>query len=158
MIQLSQSLSENPGNTALLEMVAVSYQNIGNLKEALAEYERLYAQTKSPQQLYQIATLQYGLERSGECKSSLQQLMLMDLEKEKISINMGQQSQEVPMRAAVMNFTGVLFQANKQLADAKRSFEEALKIAPNFVLAKNNLDNLNRPAAGTGTKPATGGK
>ncbi|MDB5284444.1 MAG: hypothetical protein JWO06_3519, partial [Bacteroidota bacterium] len=52
-------LKEQPKRKDMLELVAVSKQNLGLVKESLADYEKLYAMDKSVFYLYQMATLQY---------------------------------------------------------------------------------------------------
>ncbi|HLP20862.1 MAG TPA: hypothetical protein VK174_11205, partial [Chitinophagales bacterium] len=65
----------DPKRNDMLELVAVSKQNLGLVKEALTDYEKLYAADKSVFYLYQMATLQYQLKRYGECVASLDQII-----------------------------------------------------------------------------------
>ena len=66
--------------------MAVSKQNLGLIKEALADYEKLYAAEKSVYHLYQMSTLQYQLKRYGECVVSLDQILASaDAEKQKVN-------------------------------------------------------------------------
>ena len=59
----SQILQNNPKRDDILELVAVSKQNLGMIKESLADYEKLYSDQKTLFYLYQMATLQYQLSR-----------------------------------------------------------------------------------------------
>ncbi|MCS7086074.1 MAG: tetratricopeptide repeat protein, partial [Bacteroidia bacterium] len=52
--------------------------------------------------------------------------------------------QEVKFKAAALNVKGVLYKDKGDKASAKKFFEEALKIEPEFELAKNNLEELNK--------------
>jgi tetratricopeptide (TPR) repeat protein len=139
-------LESNPNNAPVLELVAISEQNLGAYKEALTDYEKLFLISKDPFHLYQVATLQYVLKRYLECKASLSQLIL----DEKITADMqipitdpDRQTQEVSLKAAAYNMLGVVAMDLGEMEEAKWSFQEALKIAPDFVLAQGNLEKLN---------------
>lgn len=151
-------LKTNPEKTAIRELVAVSKQNIGLIKESLAEYEKLYEQQKTMFYLYQIATLQYQLKRFGECIASLETILnSKEADDQKVSIRMQNGNQEVPMKAAALNVRGICAMELNQPEAAKANFTKALELSPDFVLAKNNLETMNKnatpqPAAET---PAT---
>lgn len=134
-------------NLRMLELLAVSEQGLGNAKESLEYYEKLYPQTQQLFHLYQIATLQFGLQRLGECSVNLQKIIAdPNAEKETVSINIGQgYQQQVPYKAAALNIAGVIARSVNDNENAKKAFEEALKIFPDFVLAKGNLDDMNNP-------------
>lgn len=150
-------LKTDPNNTAILEVSAISQEALGLYKEALDDYEKLYKATTKPYHMYKIASMQYILKRFGECTQSINTLMNNPgIEKEKISINLDRgQRQEVAMKAALLNMLGmVAFEVN-DYNNAKANFNEALKVEPNFVLAKANLDLVGRAEAEK-TKPAGG--
>jgi tetratricopeptide (TPR) repeat protein len=126
------------------EMVAIAKQSLNMTKEALADYERLYADSKELQYLYQAATLQYQLKRYGECLVSLDQIIKnSESSNKQISIkNQDGSSQNVPMKAAALNVKGICAMEVNQDEEAKANFNEALKVFPDFILAKNNLNYL----------------
>lgn len=143
-------LEKNPDNIGLLEIKAVSEQNIGLTKLALEDYEILYPKTKSIYHLYQIAGLQYDLKRFGECNLSIQALLKDEkLKESKIQIFLGQgQSQEVKMEAGVYNMQGmILLNLNKE-EEANSKFNKALELEPEFVLPKNNLQAMKKNKEG----------
>lgn len=150
-------LKDNPKRSDILEMVAVSKQSLGLLKEALTDYESLYKTEKQVFYLYQIATLQYQLKRFGECVASLDQILGDEgSAKQNVTIrNNNNTSQSVPMRAAALNVKGIVaLEVNKD-ADAKELFNQAIKLFPEFALAKGNLALVEqREAKGTGTGTA----
>lgn len=141
-------LKENPKRTDLLEIAAVSKQALGAVKESLADYENLYKESKSVYHLYQIATLQYQLKRFGEASESLAQIIASpDAEKQQIGITAGQnQTQNVPLKAAAYNVRGIIATELNNETVAKQNFEAAIQAFPDFVLAKGNLNALNKPA------------
>ena len=152
----------DPKRKDMLELVAVSKQNLGLIKEALANYETLYNNEKSVYYLYQIATLQYQLKRYGECVASLDQIISnTDAEKQKVSIRVQGSAQEVPMKAAALNVKGICALELNQRDVARENFTKAVQVFPEFALAKGNLTNMDakqpdskKPVA-TGTKTTT---
>jgi tetratricopeptide (TPR) repeat protein len=159
-------LKTNPKNSGILEVVAVSKQNLGLIKESLADYEKLYAAEKSVYYLYQTATLQYQLKRYGECIASLDQILASaEADKQQVTIRLQQGSQEVPMKAAAYNVKGICALELNQEEAAKQNFTKAIELFPDFALAKGNLDLVNKkkatpasPAATTTKAPATAPK
>lgn len=140
-----QILKADPKRTDMLELVAVSKQNLGMVKESLADYEKLYAAEKSIYYLYQMATLQYQLKRFGECVASLDQVINDPKSAEqKVNIVVQGGSQEVPLKAASLNVKGICAMEMNQEEAAKENFTKALEAFPQFVLAKGNLDMLNK--------------
>ena len=159
-------LKDNPKRTDMLEMVAVSKQSLGLTKEALADYEMLYAADKQLFYLYQISTLQYQLKRYGECVASLDQIIANEASaKQSVNIrNANNTSQSVPMKAAALNVKGIVAMDLNQDANAKEFFNQAIQTYPEFVLPKGNLTALAQreakaggaaaPKAGATPKPA----
>jgi tetratricopeptide (TPR) repeat protein len=160
-----QILKTNPDRSDILELVAVSKQNLGMIKESLADYEKLYAAEKSLYYLYQMATLQYQLKRYGECVASLDQIINNpESAKQKVNIVIQGGSQDVPMNAAALNVKGICAMELNQEEAAKDNFTKALSVFPDFALAKGNLELLNKKASqdkqtpkapSTPTKPTT---
>lgn len=150
----------DPKRNDMLEMVAVSKQNLGMIKESLADYEKLYGTEKSVYFLYQMATLQYQLKRYGECVASLDQILVSaDADKQKVNIRVQGGTQDVPMKAAAYNVKGICALEINQPDAAKDNFNKALQAYPDFVLAKANLETLAKKqagGAGTTAKPAAG--
>jgi tetratricopeptide (TPR) repeat protein len=140
-----QILKANPNRSDILELVAVSKQNLGMIKEALSDYEKLFAIEKSLYYLYQVATLQYQLKRYGECIASLDQIIANpESSKQKVNIVVQGGSQDVLMSAAALNVKGICAMELNQEDAARDFFNKALALSPEFVLAKGNLDALNK--------------
>jgi tetratricopeptide (TPR) repeat protein len=143
-IILSNELLENtksPSYATNLEIRAIAYQNLGQIKESLEDYEKLYALTKNIYYLYQIASLQYELKRYGECNETISKILdLNEAEKTKITITIdNRMQQKVSLKAAVLNMRGVLALETNQYEVAKKNFKEALSLEKDFILAYNNL-------------------
>ncbi len=146
VIVTTEILDAHPDNQSALELRAVANQSIGRAKESLADYETMYKSSKNPYHMYEIAALQFTMKRFGECEISINQLLGDESIKEKtiaISVEDGR-SQDVPLAAAAMNLHGVLELEQGKKESAKTNFQTALKIYPEFILAKNNMDAIDK--------------
>lgn len=133
---------------AIKEISAYSYRNLGDIKTALPLFEELYKTTNSPENGYQVATMQFTLKRYGECMETIEKLKVNpDCKTRKVVISTDQgENNQVSYSAAVENLTGVLFLEMGKPEMAKSSFERALAEEPEFTLAKKNLENTNKQA------------
>jgi tetratricopeptide (TPR) repeat protein len=137
----------NPDNMMSLEMIAISENSLERYKDALADYEKLYAKSSNLFHAYQIAVINYTLKRYEESKM-VQSEIINNPKSAKDSMQImidAKDSQYVPYKAAAYNLRGVTQKDLRLFEEAKLSFEEALKITPNFRLAKNNLEALKNP-------------
>lgn len=144
-IDLGRNILEtHKDNQLIMEIVCISEENTGLIKEALADYEKLYALSSKPLHQYKIATLQYALQRHGECNQTLNQLISNQATaNDKIYISIGQgQGQEVNLLAAAWNVAGMVSLETGQEENARKFFAKALEIDPSFSLPKNNLAYL----------------
>jgi tetratricopeptide (TPR) repeat protein len=143
-------LETQPNNQKMLELVAIGYQTLGMAREALENYEKLYAKSREVFHLYQVSVLQYQMQRFGECAQSLQALVNDQRSREeKIVINVNQQMrQEVPIAAAALNVLGVLAMEQRENDRARQFFQQSLQVFPDFALAKGNLQQLDSPQPG----------
>lgn len=134
--------TERPEDLRLLEILAVSEQQMGLNEEALLHYTTLYRKSKDVYFLYQTATLQYQLSRKSECKLTIDDILANANAKTTnttISYDNGA-SQEVPVAAAAINLRGAIFADEDNEALAMNSFVEALQLAGGkFKLASDNM-------------------
>jgi tetratricopeptide (TPR) repeat protein len=168
-------LIEQPKRTDLREVTAICKQSLGALKESLADYEKVYAESKQVYHLYQIATIQYQLKRYGEAVESLDKVIANpEAETQKVTIRMqNNQSQQVPAKAACLNVKGIIAMELNQTDVAKQNFQAALSNSNDFELAQGNLAALERklkesaatpsekqstPQKKTTSEPVSGGK
>lgn len=137
-------LKRNPKNLTVLEMAAISYENLGATDRALQSYESLYLLQNSPMSLYKMAALQLQLKRYKESSTSADILMATkEVDALKITFNgADNKSKEFPMKAAVLNIKGLIAQEQGDKVSAKKFFELALTQASDFPLAKENLAKL----------------
>jgi tetratricopeptide (TPR) repeat protein len=142
----NEYMKKDTGNVDLMELVAVSNSNLSRNKEALDLYEKLYRKTGHLYHAYQVAVHQYIMQRYGECAQMID-IIVNDTAsaKELININAEEnQSQQVPIRASALNLRGVMLKEINMPEKAKENFEAALKIAPDFILAKNNIELMKK--------------
>lgn len=138
-----EQLASRPNAVFLLEMTGNVEEAQGNPKAALEHYERLLALTPGYYFRYKVASLQYQLGRYGESGSHVAS-MLTDagMDEEVIHIDWGDGGGDIPLRSALLNLRGNLELALNKETLARKSFKEAVKLAPAFVLARNNLNAL----------------
>lgn len=139
-------LAQNPKTQHLQRIRALSYLFQRDNKKALEEYEKLYELSEDPQDLYQIITLQYNLQRFGECSANIERLLNMpQADNQTIELTVPNGTLEsVPLKAATYNVKGVLLRMQKEYTKAEEAFQKALEIKPDFTLAKGNLEDLRR--------------
>jgi tetratricopeptide (TPR) repeat protein len=144
-------LTKKPDDLRLMELVGAADQNINNLKEALDFYQKIYTKTHDLFHLYQIASIQFNLTRVGECNQTIDQILAdTGSVHQKIQITVGQnQTQNVSFKAAALNIRGVIAKGLNQNDTAKKAFQDALAVDPDFVLAKSNLADINKSQVGT---------
>jgi tetratricopeptide (TPR) repeat protein len=140
-------LEKDPNKPTALELRAIAHQNVNMIKESLTDFERLYPISKNLYHLYEVATMQYTLKRFGECDVTLGKLLNDPEIKDKtIDINSSQtERQSVPLAAACHNMAGVMLLEQGRKPDAATAFKQALSLFPDFVLAKSNLKEAEKP-------------
>jgi len=140
-----QLLARNPKNIPALEISAIGYEYMGVPERSLQNYESLYLLTNNINTLYKMSFLQFDLKRFAECLASIDILLAnKDVDTTKVVFNDAANKQkEYAMRVSVLNLKGLAVQ--EHLGDkeaAKKLFGEALAIAPDFVMAKENLAKI----------------
>ncbi len=142
----NEYMKKDTSNADLMELLAVSNSNLSRNKEALDLYEKLYRKTGHLYHAYQVAVHQYIMQRYGECAQMID-IIVNDTAsaRELININADEnQSQQVPIRASALNLRGVMLKEINMPEKARENFEAALKIAPDFILAKNNIEQMKK--------------
>ena len=140
----SELLKRNPKNTGALEVAAGGYEALGVLDKSIQSYESLYLLTDNITALYKMAFLQYQMKRFKESANSAEILLARkDLDGVKASYNDSKgKAKEFPVKVAVVNLKGMLALDQGDKINAKKYFQEALAIAPDFALAKENLTKI----------------
>ena len=145
IIMGQEVLLQQPNNYAVMGAVAASDQRVGRYEESLQLYKTLYDKSPNLYALYQIASLDYGLQKLGEAQGTLDRLILNPKSiQEKVPVTVQNQTQDVLYRAAAYNLMGVIYQELKNSDQAKENFKKALEVQPDFSLAQQNLNFLNK--------------
>lgn len=137
-------LTMTPDNLAAMEIAAVSFENIGAKDKALEQYETLYLKSDNFQILYKMAFLQYELKKYTESKTNADILLGKKETKEAKGVFNDKEGnqKEYPAGAALYNLKGLIALAEEDKSNAKSFFNKALEMAPDFQLAKQNLESL----------------
>lgn len=92
---------------------------------------------------YDLSVLLYQLERDDESIEHALRIVQSPLSKLKnVTVSYNNQIQEIPYYAAAYNTLGALYMRNNRIKEAGVCIEEALRIAPNFELAKANMESF----------------
>jgi tetratricopeptide (TPR) repeat protein len=151
---------KDPKNETALTLLADISGRAGEVKTSLEWYEKLVAISPSPYNFYQLGTKQFILERNLECKQSLQKVISdsVQAKEQKVRLDIGEgYGEDVPVYAAAMNMMGAIAYKEKDNKAAADWYSKALAAFPQFVIAKQNLEELKKPATpakpGATTKP-----
>jgi len=144
-ILVSQELmARNPKNTTAIELAASSFEALNIYDKALQHYETLYLQTNAFPALYKMAFLQFDLKLYKEC-SATSDILLSKKEADELKVSYPiaeNKTKEFPIKVAILNLKGMVSKESGDTAGAKKYFEQALALAPDFVQAKENLSKL----------------
>ncbi len=137
-------LTNNPKNVNLLQLAASGYEAIGLRDKALTNYELVYLQNNNSGVLYKMAVLQFELKKLAESKTNVDILLTkQDIDSMKVTVSdEANKQKEFPLKASILNLKGLLAQQANDKVAAKKAFEEALVLAPDFPMAKQNLAKL----------------
>lgn len=139
-------LSRFPDNEDALKINAMSYENMGVRDKAIEQYMSLHLKTQDISALYQAAMLQMELERFNECKTNLD-IIIKDPQAKAMKVNFSKnetEQQQVTMEAAAYNMKGMIEKQQGNKEEAKKQFQKALEIEPEFVLASQNLQEVSK--------------
>ena len=139
-------LARNPRHAPSLEMTAISYEELGLQEKALTNYEQLYLATDNIETLYKLTFIQYELKRFSECDVNLEILMKHpDIDSLSMSFQISDaQRKEFTLRVAILNLSGLVKVAQGDKDGARKDFNDALTLAPDFIFAENNLADLDK--------------
>jgi len=139
-------LEKKKNNLQLLEINAISLEQLGQTREAITAYEKLFSKTNSMAHGFQLASLQFGIKRLAEAQFTINKTMQSEVVKDAymplpVSKN---ENQNVPLQAAAYNLQGLIAYNLKDYKTAHIAFKESLKIMPKFALAINNANALSK--------------
>lgn len=138
-------LNRDPDNVAIMELKAISLESLGAVDKSLLVYEQLFALTNNNFHGYTLAKLQWTMKQYEAAYATITKVEgLNDTGEIMVTFSINQNhTQQIELLAAIPYLKGLILEDLNKNAEAKLSFEKALKIQPEFVLAKENLDRLN---------------
>lgn len=135
----------------ILEMRAICQEGLGRKEEAINAWRVLWEKAPNAGHAVHLAGLQFETGALDDAEKTLiAGLALKDAEEAKIALpKSSSQMQQVPAVAALHNLKALLLMKRdpKATDTAKAELEVALKLCPDFELAKRNLKGLETPAA-----------
>lgn len=150
--RVCDDLIQNHGATEkaqVLEMRAISLEGTCRKEDAIKAWRGLWEKTPNASHAVRLAGLQFetgGLDDAD--KTIAAALALKDVEEAKITLPKSpSQMQQIPAAAALHNLKALLLMKRDPKAKdaAKAELEIALKLSPDFELAKRNLKGLETP-------------
>jgi len=137
-------LKSNPENLELLELNAISLESMGALEKAKETYEVLSKKTSNNYHWYKLAEIQLRMNKNEEAYVSIKKAdQLADTGNLKVTFQVNKNyNQNIDLKAAIAYLEGLIAINLEKKDAAKISFARAVKLVPDFVLAKGKLSSL----------------
>lgn len=134
-------LEKNDQSVVALEVAAYSLEQLGAFDRALPQFERHFLLTGNLFSLYKTAYMQYSLNRQEEAINSINMIVKNPKSSdEKVGFPKADNTnQEISIKAAALNLKGMVYMYQKNKAEAIQAINQALELAPDFEIAKENL-------------------
>lgn len=138
-------LTSKPDHLEFLEMNAVSLESMGALDKALEAYETIFTKTNNNYQGYKLASVQFRMNKKEDAYVTIKKAdQLPDEGDLRITFQVNENyNQNIELKAAIAYLEGLIAQSLAKGIEAKSCFERALKLSPDFVLAKSKLEIIN---------------
>jgi len=135
--------------TPILEMRAMSLEGTGRKQDAIQAWRGLWEKAPNASCAVRLAGLQFETGGWDDAEKTIAAgLALKDAEEAKFALpKSSSEMQQVPAAAALHNLKALLLMKRDPTAKdaAKAELDTALKLAPDFELAKRNLKGLETP-------------
>lgn len=136
------ALKRNPNNQMMLQISAKSLDQLGALDQSLKMYQKLYTISDDGFVLYEVIQKQFALEKYDDAKINTELLLgkrIVEGSRVYAEDEAGNEI-EVPFKAVIINLQGMIARRQGDEESAKKYFNSALTIAPNYALPKENLN------------------
>ena len=136
------ALNRNPQNRLMLQIGAKSLDELGAKDQSLKMYETLYNISDDAFVLFEIAQKQLELKKLDDAMINTELLLgKRVVEGSNVYVTTaGGEEVEAPFKAVIYNLQGLIARAQGNEESAKKYFNNALKLAPNYALAQENLN------------------
>jgi tetratricopeptide (TPR) repeat protein len=137
-------LKYHPDDAKMTEVAANFAKDLGMPDTAIMLYRKTFVLTHKLKNLYDLAQVQYNMGNDVGAEETIDVIVgSPNSEKEKIVLSVAKDTtQAIPAKAAALNIKGVIFIQLGLKEQALSYFDEALKVAPEFKLAKQNRDDI----------------
>ena len=135
-------LSKNGGKQDIMEMQAVSLESLGAYDKAAQSYAKLVVKSNNNYHAYKLANIYYSLTKNKEALMAIKKAEeLNDTGEIKITTAINKKlNQQVSLKSAIANLKGLIQFKMDDVEGAKKSFQQAVTLEPDFKLAKENLE------------------
>lgn len=142
-------LKTKPDNLELLEMNAISLESMGALEGAAEAYEKLFSKSNNNYHAYKLASIQFRMNKNEEAYVTIKKAdQLPDDGSLKVTFQVNENyNQNVDLKPAIAYLKGLIEVNLDKNVEAKISYERAIQLFPEFVLAKSKLEILNAQEA-----------
>lgn len=128
----------------LLEVSAAGYKNLGDIESALENYLRLLEiDPENIGYLYEAAYAYIQLQQYEQATNFVNRLIAHpDSDTKLMTEFVNKTGQNIPFKAVGLNMQGFIQMKNGDNRSAIKSYQEAVKLVPDYQLALNNLKFL----------------
>lgn len=135
-------LSRDGNKQDILEMQAVSLENLGVFDKSAQVYAKLVSKSNNNYHAYKLANLYFAQKKFNESYNAIKKAQeLKDEGTIKVTYAVNKNyNQQVPLLAAISNLKGLIEFEQGNMELAKASFQKAIDIDPEFKMAKENLE------------------
>lgn len=125
----------------ILEMQAISLENMGAIDKAAQAYAKLTVMSNNNYHAYKLGNLYFAQKKYDDAYKAVKKaLELEDKGTVKVNYRVNQNyNQQVALLAAIHNLKGLIEFEQEKNDLAKLSFQKAVELQDDFVLAKENL-------------------
>ncbi len=136
------ALNRNPQNRLMLQIGAKSLDELGAKDQSLKMYETLYNISDDAFVLFEIAQKQLDLKMYDDAMINTELLLgkrIVEGSQVYVKNSVGEEV-EAPFKAVIYNLQGLIARGKGNEESAKNYFNNALKLAPQYALAQENLN------------------
>jgi len=142
----AEVLKRDPNNIEMLEMGAISLDALGAFDKAAEVYTTLLEKSNSNFYAYTLSNIYFKMKKYEEAYPVIKDAETYNDEgKYKVTFSINQNhTQQVELIAAIPYLKGLIEIQLEKNEEAKLSFAKAVKIQPDFVLAQENLEAIEK--------------
>jgi tetratricopeptide (TPR) repeat protein len=141
-------LAIDPQNDRMLDIKAAGEIAKGNGVEVIKKYRALYDKTNDLNYLFKVGQVQVQVSDPKDLKNTISEFEnhpKLSTDSVDSQVGTGIKKQKVTAKAALVYLRGLEAVRAQNYALAKKHMGEALKLQPDFFMAKQFLEDLNRP-------------